>query len=259
MFTFALKDGFVIDGQQAFTLQPYDQVFVRRSPGYQAQQNVQVNGEVLFGGTYALTSTEERLSDLMRKAGGATDKAYLRGAKLTRVANEEEKKRMKDVIDLMNRQFGKAMMDSLNIEVDSTFTVGIELDKAIENPGSEYDLVLREGDVLSVPKLNNTVKVNGAVMMPNTVGYLSDKNANYYLDQAGGYALNAKKSKKFVIYMNGQVGRIKGRNKSKIEPGCEIIVPSRSNKRVTAAEIIGYTSSFASLATMFATLTNLLK
>ena len=259
MFTFALKDGFVIDGQQAFTLQPYDQVFVRRSPGYQAQQNVQVNGEVLFGGTYALTSTEERLSDLMRKAGGATDKAYLRGAKLTRVANEEEKKRMKDVIDLMNRQFGKAMMDSLNIEVDSTFSVGIELDKAVENPGSEYDLVLREGDVLTVPKLNNTVKVNGAVMMPNTVGYLSDKNANYYLDQAGGYALNAKKSKKFVIYMNGQVARIKGRNKSKIEPGCEIIVPSRSNKRVTAAEIIGYTSSFASLATMFATLTSLLK
>ena len=259
MFTFALKDGFVIDGQQAFTLQPYDQVFVRRSPGYQAQQNVQVQGEVIFGGTYALTNTEERLSDLMRKAGGATNKAYLRGAKLTRVANEEEKKRMKDVIELMSRQFGKAMMDSLDIKVDSTFTVGIELDKAVANPGSEYDLVLREGDVLSVPKLNNTVKVNGAVMMPNTVGYLSDKNVNYYLDQAGGYALNAKKSKKFVIYMNGQVARIKGRNKDKIEPGCEIIVPSKSNKRVTAGEILGYTSSFASLATMFATLTNLIK
>lgn len=259
MFTFALKDGFVIDGQQAFTLQPYDQVFVRRSPGYQAQQNVQVEGEVLFGGAYSLTSTEERLSDLMKKAGGATNKAYLKGAKLTRVANDEEKKRMRDVIDLMTRQFGKAMMDSLEIEVDSTFSVGIKLDKAVANPGSEYDLVLREGDVLTVPKLNNTVKVNGAVMMPNTVGYLSGKNANYYLDQAGGYALNAKKSKKFVIYMNGQVARIKGRNKDKIEPGCEIIVPTRSNKRVTAAEIIGYTSSFASLATMFATLSSLLK
>lgn len=259
MFTFALKDGFVIDGEQGFTLQPYDQVFVRRSPGYQAQQNVRVTGEVIFGGTYAMTTTEERLSDLMKKAGGATDKAYLRGAKLTRVANDEEKKRMKDVIDLMNRQFGKAMMDSLDIKVDSTFTVGIELDKAVANPGSEYDLVLREGDVLSVPKLNNTVKINGAVMMPNTVGYLSDKDVNYYLDQAGGYALNAKKSKKFVIYMNGQVARIKGRNKDKIEPGCEIIVPTRSNKRVTAGEILGYTSSFASLATMFATLTNLIK
>ena len=259
MFTFALKDGFVIDGEQGFTLQPYDQVFVRRSPGYQAQQNVQVTGEVIFGGTYAMTTTEERLSDLVKKAGGATPKAYLRGAKLIRVANDEEKKRMRDVIDLMNRQFGKAMMDSLDIKVDSTFTVGIDLEKAVANPGSEYDLVLREGDVLSVPKLNNTVKVNGAVMMPNTVGYLSDKNANYYLDQAGGYALNAKKSKKFVIYMNGQVARIKGRSKDKIEPGCEIIVPSKKNKRVNVGEILGYASSFGSLATMFATISNLIK
>lgn len=259
MFTFALKDGFVIDGQQGFTLQPYDQVFVRRSPGYQAQQNVQVTGEVLFGGTYAMTTTEERLSDLVKKAGGATPKAYLRGAKLIRVANEEEKKRMRDVINLMNRQFGEAMMDSLGIRVEDTFSVGIDLEKAMAKPGSEYDLVLREGDVLDVPKMNNTVKVNGAVMMPNTVGYLSDKNANYYLDQAGGYALNAKKSKKFVIYMNGQVARIKGRSKDKIEPGCEIIVPSKKNKKVNVGEILGYASSFGSLATMFATISNLIK
>ena len=259
MFTFALKDGFVIDGEQGFTLQPYDQVFVRRSPGYQAQQNVQVTGEVIFGGTYAMTTTEERLSDLVKKAGGVTPKAYLHGAKLIRVANDEEKKRMRDVIDLMNRQFGKAMMDSLDIRVEDTFSVGIDLEKAMAQPGSEYDLVLREGDVLSVPKLNNTVKVNGAVMMPNTVGYLSDKNANYYLDQAGGYALNAKKSKKFVIYMNGQVARIKGRSKDKIEPGCEIIVPSKKNKRVNVGEILGYASSFGSLATMFATISNLIK
>lgn len=259
MFTFALKDGFVIDGEQGFTLQPYDQVFVRRSPGYQAQQNVQVTGEVIFGGTYAMTTTEERLSDLVKKAGGATPKAYLRGAKLIRVANDEEKKRMRDVINLMNRQFGEAMMDSLGIRVEDTFSVGIDLEKAMAKPGSEYDLVLREGDVLSVPKLNNTVKVNGAVMMPNTVGYLSGENANYYLDQAGGYALNAKKSKKFVIYMNGQVARIKGRSKDKIEPGCEIIVPSKKNKRVNVGEILGYASSFGSLATMFATISNLIK
>lgn len=259
MFTFALKDGFVIDGEQGFTLQPYDQVFVRRSPGYQAQQNVQVTGEVIFGGTYAMTTTEERLSDLVKKAGGATSKAYLHGAKLIRVANDEEKKRMRDVINLMNRQFGEAMIDSLGIRVEDTFSVGIDLEKAMAQPGSEYDLVLREGDVLSVPKLNNTVKVNGAVMMPNTVGYLSGENANYYLDQAGGYALNAKKSKKFVIYMNGQVARIKGRSKDKIEPGCEIIVPSKKNKRVNVGEILGYASSFGSLATMFATISNLIK
>lgn len=258
-FSFSLKDGFVIDGEQGFVLQPYDQVFVRRSPGYQAQQNVQVTGEVLFGGTYAMTQREERLSDAIRKAGGATPNAYLRGAKLTRVANDAEKKRMREVIELMDRQFGEAMMDSLGIRVEDTFTVGIDLEKAVANPGSEYDLVLREGDVISVPKLNNTVKINGAVMMPNTVGYLSGKNVNYYLDQAGGYALNAKKSKKFVIYMNGQVARIKGGNKDKIEPGCEIIVPSKKNKNTNIGQILGYASSFGSLATMFATIANLIK
>lgn len=184
-FTFALKDGFVIDGQQGFVLQPYDQVFVRRSPGYQAQQNVQVTGEVLFGGTYAMTSREERLSDLLRKAGGATPRAYLRGAKLTRVANEDEKKRMRDVLEIMNRQFGKAMMDSLGVRVEDTFSVGLDLEKALANPGGEYDLVLREGDVISVPKMNNTVKIDGAVMVPNTVAYLKGKNVSYYLDQAG--------------------------------------------------------------------------
>lgn len=259
-FTFALKDGFVIDGQQGFVLQPYDQVFVRRSPGYQAQQNVQVTGEVLFGGTYAMTSREERLSDLLRKAGGATPRAYLRGAKLTRVANEDEKKRMRDVLEIMNRQFGKAMMDSLGVRVEDTFSVGLDLEKALANPGGEYDLVLREGDVISVPKMNNTVKIDGAVMVPNTVAYLKGKNVCYYLDQAGGYADNAKKSRKFIIYMNGQVTQVGSRDSDKIEPGCEIIVPSKKDRKgVGMAEILSYASSFGSLATMFATLTNLIK
>lgn len=260
IFTFALKDGFVIDGQQGFVLQPYDQVFVRRSPGYQAQQNVQVTGEVLFGGTYAMTSREERLSDLLRKAGGATPRAYLRGAKLTRVANEDEKKRMRDVLEIMNRQFGKAMMDSLGVRVEDTFSVGLDLEKALANPGGEYDLVLREGDVISVPKMNNTVKIDGAVMVPNTVAYLKGKNVSYYLDQTGGYADNAKKSRKFIIYMNGQVTQVGSRDSDKIEPGCEIIVPSKKDRKgVSVAEVLSYASSFGSLATMFATITNLIK
>ena len=233
---------------------------MRRSPGYQVQQNVQVTGEVLFGGTYAMTSREERLSDLLRKAGGATPKAYLRGAKLTRVANEDEKKRMRDVLEIMNRQFGKAMMDSLGVRVEDTFSVGLDLEKALANPGGEYDLVLREGDVISVPKMNNTVKIDGAVMVPNTVAYLKGKNVSYYLDQAGGYADNAKKSRKFIIYMNGQVTQVGSRDSDKIEPGCEIIVPSKKDRKgVSVAEVLSYASSFGSLATMFATITNLIK
>ena len=210
MYSFSLKDGFVIDGQPGFILQPYDQVYVRRSPGYQAQQNVAIEGEILFGGNYAMTSREERLSDLVNKAGGPTSYAYLRGAKLTRVANASEKKRMSDVVRLMQRQLGEAMIDSLGIRVEDTFTVGIDLEKALSNPKGNADLVLREGDVISVPKNNNTVTINGAVMVPNTVSYIQGKDVDYYLNQAGGYSDNAKKSKKFIVYMNGQVTKAIG-------------------------------------------------
>ena len=258
-YTFSLKEGFVVDGTPGFVLQPYDEVYVRRSPGYQAQQNVVVEGEILFEGSYAMTSREERLSDLIRKAGGSTKNAYLRGAKLTRVATEGEKKRMEDVIRLMSRQLGEAMMDSLDIHVEDHFTVGIDLEKALANPGSTADIVLREGDVVFIPKSTNTVKINGAVMVPNTVSYIAGKNLDYYLNQAGGYSDNAKKSKKFIVYMNGQVTKVKGSGKKQIEPGCEIIVPSRSKKRTNMGEILGYATSFSSLGMMIASLANLIK
>ena len=258
-YTFSLKEGFVVDGTPGFVLQPYDEVYVRRSPGYQAQQNVVVEGEILFEGSYAMTSREERLSDLIRKAGGSTKNAYLRGAKLTRVATEGEKKRMEDVLRLMSRQLGEAMMDSLDIHVEDHFTVGIDLEKALANPGSTADIVLREGDVVFIPKSTNTVKINGAVMVPNTVSYIAGKNIDYYLNQAGGYSDNAKKSKKFIVYMNGQVTKVKGSGKKQIEPGCEIIVPSRSKKRTNVGEILGYATSFSSLGMMIASIANLIK
>ena len=259
MYTFSLKDGFVIDGQPGFILEPYDQVYVRRSPGYQAQQNVAIEGEILFGGNYAMTSREERLSDLVNKAGGPTNYAYLRGAKLTRVANASEKKRMGDVIRLMSRQLGEAMIDSLGIRVEDTFTVGIDLEKALSNPKSNADLVLREGDVISIPKNTNTVTINGAVMVPNTVSYMKGKNVDYYLNQAGGYSDNAKKSKKFIVYMNGQVTKVKGSGKKQIEPGCEIIVPGKAKKKGNIANILGYATSFSSLGMMIASIANLIK
>ena len=259
MYSFSLKDGFVIDGQPGFILQPYDQVYVRRSPGYQAQQNVAIEGEILFGGNYAMTSREERLSDLVNKAGGPTSYAYLRGAKLTRVANASEKKRMSDVVRLMQRQLGEAMIDSLGIRVEDTFTVGIDLEKALSNPKGNADLVLREGDVISVPKNNNTVTINGAVMVPNTVSYMKGKDVDYYLNQAGGYSDNARKSKKFIVYMNGQVTKVKGSGKKQIEPGCEIIVPSKAKKKANIGNILGYATSFSSLGMMIASIANLIK
>lgn len=259
MFSFALKDGFVIDGQPGFVLQPYDQVFVRRSPGYQTQQNVSIQGEVIFGGAYTLTSKAERLSDLVKKAGGVTNSAYVRGAKLIRVANDEEKKRMQDVVRLMGRELGENAIDSLGLQVDNQFSVGIDLEAALANPGGDADQVLREGDVLNIPEYVNTVKINGAVMMPNTVSYRKGEKVSYYLSQAGGYSQHAKKSKKFIIYMNGQVAKVKGSGKDQIEPGCEIIVPNKKQNKANVGNILGYATSFSSLATMAATIVSLFK
>ena len=257
-FSFGLKDGFVVDGEAGFELQPYDQVFVRRSPSYNEQVSVTVDGEVLYRGEYTLSTKSERLSSLIQRAGGVSRYAYVRGAKLRRVANEEELRRMEDVVKMVRREIGETLATSLGLKVDSTFTVGIDLEAALANPGGDADLVLREGDVLTVPEYNNTVKVNGAVMMPNTVSYAKGKSVKYYLNQAGGYSANAKKSQKFIIYMNGQVAEVKGSGKKQIEAGCEIVVPNKT-KKLNFATVVSNATSFASLATMLASLATMMK
>lgn len=257
-FSFGLKDGFVVDGEAGFELQPYDQVFVRRSPSYNEQVSVTVDGEVLYRGEYTLSTKSERLSSLIQRAGGVSRYAYVRGAKLRRVANEEELRRMEDVVKMVRREIGETLATSLGLKVDSTFTVGIDLEAALANPGGDADLVLREGDVLTVPEYNNTVKVNGAVMMPNTVSYAKGKSVKYYLNQAGGYSANAKKSQKFIIYMKGQVAEVKGSGKKQIEPGCEIVVPNKT-KKLNFATVVSNVTSFASLATMLASLATMMK
>ena len=262
MFTFALKDGFVIDGEAGFILEPYDQIYVRRSPGYQLQVNVKVQGEILYDGTYALTNKSERLSDLVKKAGGVTPFAYVKGSKLMRKANEEEKKRMNDVLKMMQREMGTENIDSLNLELENIYSVGIDLEKALANPGSDADIVLREGDELVIPELINTVKINGAVMLPNTVSYIKGKSVKDYISQAGGFANGARKSKAFIIYMNGQVAEVKGNGKKQIEPGCEIIVPIKDKTKAdkwSLQAILGIASSIGSLGLTAASVANILK
>ena len=147
-------------------------------------------------------------------------------------------------------------MDKL--QLSNVYSVGIDLEKALANPGSDFDMVLREGDRLVVPQYVSTVKISGDVMYPNTALYQKDKKLKYYIEQAGGYGERAKKSKAFVVYMNGTVARAKGN--VKIEPGCEIIVPSKPNKKgVTFAEIMGILTSTASIGTMAASIANLVK
>ena len=258
-YTFALKEGFVIDGTPGFELQPFDEVYVRKSPGYSHQQNIQVEGNVMFAGTYTLSSKNERLSDIIKKAGGVTDLAYVPGARLERRITPDERLRMQTVIKMAQMQSGKKdCLDMKKPDLGDTYYVGIELDKALKEPGGDADLVLREFDRIIVPEYNGTVKISGDVMYPNTVAYEKGRKAGWYINQAGGWGNRAKKSHTYIVYMNGTVAKV-GHN-AKVRPGCEIIVPSKpesSGKSLTQWLSIG--TSVASIATMIATMANLLK
>ena len=273
-FSFALKDGFVIDGEPGFVLKPYDEIYVRKSPGFYKQQNVYVDGEVLFAGTYTLSKKNERVSEVIKKAGGLSNMAYPQGARLERRLTNLERKRVAEIIKLQREQredelraqaikSGKSISDlkqlasADNYEIPDFYPVGIELDKALANPGSDADIVMREGDRLTVPVYNGTVKINGEVMYPNTVAYKEGKGVNYYIDLAGGFSGKAKKSRTYIIYMNGDVAKVG--NGVKVKPGCEIVVPQKSMSKMSTAESISLISGTASIAAMIATIANILK
>lgn len=278
-YTLSLKDGFVIDGTPGFILMPFDEVFIRKSPGYTEQQNVTIEGEVLFAGDYTLTKRNARLSDLFKKAGGSTKEAYLKGARLIRKANDTEKARMEAVLKMQREQQQKNLLqlaassnsgsnlqqvaesaknaDLEKFNVPDEYPVGIDLSEAIKHPGSDEDLVLREGDRLVVPQYNGTVKINGAVMYANTVGYEKGKRASYYIDQAGGFASDAVKNKAYIIYMNGKVAKVS--HGAKVQPGCEIVVPAKLKRKMSMAETMSLGTSMSSIAAMIATIANLSK
>ena len=271
-YSFALKDGFVIDGTPGFHLMPFDEVYVRKSPGFSKQQNVVVDGEVMFSGTYTLQRKNNRLSDVIKAAGGVNDRGYAAGATLVRKINESERKRLEAARKMALEQYeqvaaeeaaktGKSV-DITNSErikkfqIEDTYSVGIELDKAIANPGSDADIVLREGDRIVVPQYTGTVKINGEVMYPNTVGFVMGKKASYYIDQAGGFNNKAKRGQTYIIYMNGMVAKVS--HNAKPMPGCEIVVPAKATTKMSIAETMTIGTSVASIATMIATLANIL-
>lgn len=271
-YSFALKDGFVIDGTPGFHLMPFDEVYVRKSPSFSKQQNVVVDGEVMFSGTYTLQRKGTRLSDVIKAAGGVNDRGYAAGATLVRKINESERKRLEAARKMALEQYeqvaaeeaaktGKSV-DITNSErikkfqIEDTYSVGIELDKAIANPGSDVDIVLREGDRIVVPQYTGTVKINGEVMYPNTVGFVKGKKASYYIDQAGGFNNKAKRGQTYIIYMNGMVAKVS--HNAKPMPGCEIVVPAKATTKMSIAETMTIGTSVASIATMIATLANIL-
>ena len=257
LFTFSFKDGYVLDGEVDFVLRPYDQIMVRRSPGYEEQKTVRVTGEVVFPGEYTLTKKEERLSDLVKKSGGLTQWAYVKGARLLRNVIGEEQTRMQSTIDLLD-----SAKDSINVEnldLKTNYFVGIDLSKALANPGGDADLVLRAGDVLGVPEYINTVRITGNVMYPNTVTYSPNMRVTDYVAQAGGYGYRSKKNKAYIIYLNGKIERARRFSKKVVEPGCEIVVPQKRTKDGQLQEILSISTTAASLGTMIATIGNLLR
>ena len=257
LFTFSFKDGYVLDGEVDFVLQPYDHIMVRRSPGYETQKIVRVTGEVVFPGEYTLTKKEERISDLVEKSGGLTQWAYVKGARLLRRVIGEERTRMQSTMEILD-----SARDSINIDrldLRTNYFVGIDLEAALADPGSDADLVLREGDILGVPEYINTVKITGNVMYPNTVTYNPDMTVNDYITQAGGYGYRSKKSKAYIIYLNGNVERAKRFSRNVVEPGCEIVVPQKRAKDGQLQEILSISTTAASLATMVATIGNIIR
>ena len=258
-YSFALKDGFVVDGEQGFVLQPFDEVYVRRSPGYRTQQNVMVQGEVNFPGAYTLSKRETRLSDIIKAAGGPNNTAYIKGARLERKITDEERMRMLQVVKMAQRKSeDKDSINTMMLDLGEKYYVGIQLDKALANPGSDEDLVLREDDRIIVPEYTNTVKISGEVLYPNTVAYKKGENAKYYINKAGGFGQRAKKSHTYIVHMNGTVNQMgKG---DKPTPGSEIIVPTKP--KTDAAQLsqwLAIGTSTASIATMIATIANLIK
>lgn len=261
IYTVSIENGLALNSGKGFKLMPYDHVEVRKSPGYNAQESVSVRGEVLFDGSYVLQKRNERLTDIIKRAGGILDEAYIKGAYLTRRLSEDELASRREVLRLAMANSGPGMGDSIalsKINVSPTYNVGINLEKAIQNPGSHYDVVLQPGDALFIPEQQSTVKIAGDVMFHNTVVYEPGKKLSYYIDQAGGYGQRARKNKAFIVYLNGTVAKAK--RGTPIEPGCQIIVPSKPDTSNTDwTKILTLATSFSSVAALGATITNIFK
>ena len=259
-FSFSMKDGYMVDGDRSFTLEPYDIVQVRRSPVFQAPIRVTVGGEVAFRGVYVMEQKNQRLSDVVRAAGGIVPGAYVRGARLIRNMSADELARKNELVEMARQSASMSSNDSLALDqlaLQNTYSVGIHLDEALAHPGCDEDVELQDGDQLVIPRMNHTIRISGDVLKPNTVAFKDRKGYKYYVEQAGGYGKRARKSHTYVLYMNGTIAKA---SKADIEPGCEVIVPTKGPKEpANVTQWLGIGTSAASLATMFISIANMLK
>ena len=252
VFSLSLSEGLSIAGETKFSLEPYDIVIIRKNPSYKEQEKVSIRGEVFYEGDYVLRDKEERLSDIVTRAGGMTDKAAVANAQLIRKYSDIEIGQKKQMLEMAaTRADSLAILSELK---DSTYTIGIDLEEAINNPGSMADVVMYPGDEIVVPILNNIVKISGEVLYPNNVSFSKGKNYKYYIKQAGGVKKTGQQSQAYIIYANGQVSPVRH---GEITPGCEIVVPQKVKKEINpqAASIwMGSASVLASIAAVIATI-----
>ncbi len=257
IYSFSLKDGMLISDDNDFVLQPYDIVEIRHSPNYVAQQFVQVSGQVTFTGGYAIQQRNERISSIIKRAGGVTPEAYIRGASLVRELTADEKVARDEALRLARQSAEEDSISTTKLEVSDFYSVGIDLEKALANPGGPEDIVIKDNDKIFIPEEISTVKISGDVMVPNTVTYTPGKKVKDYIELAGGYGDRANKGKAFIVYMNGMVAKAK--KNTPVEPGCQIIIPSKPDKdgfdwtkALTIASTLGSLGTMtAAVATMF--------
>ena len=273
-FTFSLDETYALVQDTTFYLKPFDEVYIRKSPAYEPQHNVSVRGQVNFAGQYSMTSKDYRLTDLIKAAGGFTQLAYIPGARLTRRMTEEEKLQRdnslkQEQIRLYEESMKKEVtssfeeMDtllSMKLNLDDTYPVALNLEAALKHPGSLEDIVLREGDVLTIPQYSNTVKISGEVVHPISMNYVKGKSLSYYISHAGGYGNKARKGNVYAVYANGGVEKIRKRSSKAIQPGCEIVVPTKPERAgMSTSEIMAIASGGASLASVVVALISILK
>jgi len=257
-FTFTIDENFKFSGDRNFFLEPFDIVQVRRSPTYQDPITVSIDGEVMFRGPYTMERKNMRLTDLVKAAGGTISGADIRGARLVRHMTSDERARMQRLIEIARRSADGRDSIALNkLAISDTYSVGIHLDEALARPGSTQDIELMDGDRLVIPRFNHTVRISGDVNAANTVAYEEGKDYKYYIEQAGGFGDRAKKRHAYIVYRNGTMAKA---SKGKIEPGCEVVVPSKSDRNnLSVSQWLGIGTSMASIATMFATIGRLIK
>ena len=250
VYSFGIKDGLIDDGVKGFVLEPYDEVIVHRSPAFNIQKHFSVSGEVNFPGTFTMSNRQERISDLIRMAGGVTEFAHLDGARLYRRYSSEELLRAQDERRILLAQGDTASVDF--VTVPESYSVAINLREALAHPGGKDDIVLFEGDAINIPQINEVVKVSGAVMMPAAFAYNSSYTAGKYLRMSGGLADKAKLSHAYVVNTDGSARPYS--SGMKLKPGDEIIVPKQEPKAYNEHAW----SSVATISSVVASLTTAL-